>query len=90
MAKGLPADDVTRIAADITPARTDLSPASARLAYLSARQFLIHAGGNERIESVAPYLGRLHTRALAAVSSRRRSSAGIISVVRCERIRCWI
>jgi hypothetical protein len=60
----LPADDVTRIATGITPGRADLSPVSARSSYLSARQLLIHAGGNERIESVAPYLGRLHARAL--------------------------
>jgi hypothetical protein len=64
MALRLPADDVTRIATGITPARADLSPASARRLYLSARQLLIHSGGNERIESVAPYLGRLHARAL--------------------------
>lgn len=64
MVSHLPAESVARIATGIAPARRDASAASARLAYLSARQIIIYASGNERIESIAPFMGRMHVRAL--------------------------
>ena len=82
MAKGFPSDDVTRVATGTTPARADQSPANARLAYLSARQLVVHASGNERIESVAPHLGRLHARALPLLL-RKNDFDNAVAVAHC-------
>ncbi|HSY47597.1 MAG TPA: hypothetical protein VLC46_02175 [Thermoanaerobaculia bacterium] len=64
MALRFPVDSVALIVTGVMPPRRDLSGANARLAYLSARRLVIHAGGNDRIESIAPFIGRLRARAL--------------------------